>query len=136
MKAVIDASVAIKWYVEQPFSLEARQLAASDHVLIAPELILAEAGNTLWKYVRAGQIEPPVARSILCNLAGRLDELQALASLADDALEIAILLNHPVYDCFYLALARREGAPVVTADKRLATAAQMLPGLEVRLLGA
>ena len=36
---------------------------------------------------------------------------------------------------FYLALARRESAPLVTADKRLVAAAQALPDVEVRLLG-
>jgi predicted nucleic acid-binding protein len=34
------------------------------------------------------------------------------------ALRIAISLQHPVYDCFYLALAQAEDCPLVTADQR------------------
>ena len=45
-----------------------------------------------------------------------------------EALALACHLNHPVYDCLYLALARREAAAVLTADKRLmALAEQVLP---------
>ena len=57
-----------------------------------------------------------------------------MTTLADEALRIAVAINHPAYDCFYLALARREAAPLVTADKRLAAAAQRVPDIEVRLL--
>jgi len=33
----------------------------------------------------------------------------------------SLALDHPVYDCFYLALAEREQSVVVTADRRLIT---------------
>lgn len=36
-----------------------------------------------------------------------------------DALTISFDLDHPVYDCCYLALTRRLGSTLVTADKRL-----------------
>jgi predicted nucleic acid-binding protein len=121
--------------VEQPHCELARQLAAGDDVLIAPELLLAEARNAFWKYVRAGLIGAETARTVLSKLPDRFDILWPLLPLTDDALEIATSLNHPVYDCFYLALALRQGAPLITADKRLAAAAQGLPEVEVRLLG-
>jgi predicted nucleic acid-binding protein len=135
MKLVIDASVAMKWYVEQPHTEAARRLAAGDDLLIAPELILSETASAFWKYVRAGQIGAENARAALSKLPERFDVLSPLFPLTEDAFEIAVSLNHPVYDCFYLALARRESAPLVTADKRLAAAAQALPDVEVRLLG-
>ncbi|MXX06385.1 MAG: type II toxin-antitoxin system VapC family toxin, partial [Gammaproteobacteria bacterium] len=42
------------------------------------------------------------------------------ASLSADAVRLALALNHPVYDCIYLALAQRIGAVLVTADSRFA----------------
>ena len=33
-------------------------------------------------------------------------------------MRLAIEIGHPAYDCIYLALARRLGAPLVTADMR------------------
>jgi len=32
-------------------------------------------------------------------------------------------MNHPVYDCVYLALAADQSAPIATADRRLRAAA-------------
>ncbi len=79
---------------------------------------------------------PTEMQGAVTQLPGFFEELTPLRELADEAAEISLGLNHPVYDCFYLALARRESAPLVTADKRLAAAAQALPDVEVRLLGA
>ena len=41
------------------------------------------------------------------------------AALAAPALELARELGHPVYDCVYLALARRRNAPLITLDRKL-----------------
>lgn len=136
MKLVVDASVAIKWYVQQPLTGAARQIAASGDLFIAPDLILAETANAFWKYVRAGQIDADKARAALSTLPEMFETLCPLLPLTNAALEIAVTLNHPVYDCFYLALARRESAPLVTADRRLAAAAHALPDVEARLLAS
>ncbi|MEB3297655.1 MAG: hypothetical protein VKL23_08995 [Cyanobacteriota bacterium] len=41
---------------------------------------------------------------------------------------LACHLNHPVYDCLYLALARREAASLISSDRRLnALAERVLP---------
>lgn len=133
---VIDASVAVKWYVNQPDTAKAIEIAGSGQTLIAPDLLLAETGNAFWQCVRAGLFKPADARDALSKLPHRFDVLRRMTALADEALRIAVTINHPVYDCFYLALARREAAPLVTADKRLAAAAKTLPGIEVQLLGA
>ena len=37
----------------------------------------------------------------------------------DGAARLAIELDHPAYDCIYLALALERGVPFVTADQRL-----------------
>jgi predicted nucleic acid-binding protein len=102
--------------------------------LFAPDLIYAEIASALWKYVRANQLKLADARDALTALPDRLDTMVEMASLSDEALQIAVTLNHPVYNCFYLALARREKAALVTSDKRLAAAAQSLPDVETRLL--
>jgi predicted nucleic acid-binding protein len=57
-----------------------------------------------------------------------------MAELAARATEIAIALKHPIYDCFYLALAERERAPLISADKRLVAVAKKAKGVEVRAL--
>jgi predicted nucleic acid-binding protein len=53
-------------------------------------------------------------------LAGLFEGLVPLRDLQDQALDLALRRGHPVHDCFYVALAAREGAPLLTADRRLA----------------
>lgn len=114
---VIDASVAIKWVVEEEGTAEA--LALRHQQLIAPDLIIAECANILWKKVRRSELSAEEA-----TFAGRLltNADIALVSnrpLMDAAIEIAVLLDHPAYDCMYLALAEQNDLKFVTADARL-----------------
>jgi len=62
------------------------------------------------------------------------EALVPVEDLRNRALELAIELDHPIYDCFYLALAERERCPLVTADKRLVAATKKFKGVEVRAL--
>jgi predicted nucleic acid-binding protein len=46
-----------------------------------------------------------------------LTRLYPIGELTKQALTLAIDLAHPVYDCFYLSLAQRENAVLITADE-------------------
>jgi predicted nucleic acid-binding protein len=132
---VIDASVAVKWFVEQDGADEARALGGPSAVLIAPDLVLAEIASALWKYVRAAMIAEDAAKTALARAPSAFSWLVPLEELLASAFELSLAMRHPIYDCFYLALARQENAPLITADKRLAAAAKSLPNIEVRVLG-
>jgi predicted nucleic acid-binding protein len=122
MKVVVDASVACKWFIEETGSGAARALLSDETAdLLAPEWIVAEVYNTAWKKVRRREIGREQCTSIAIGLPMVVTELIATRSLAARALEIALELDHPVYDCIYLALAEREDTHVVTADDRLKT---------------
>jgi predicted nucleic acid-binding protein len=115
---VIDASVAIKWVVEENGTEEALILRRSAK-LIAPELLATECANILWKKVRRREFSPNEA-----SLAARLlqtSEVELLSTrlLMERTVRIALELNHPAYDCLYLALAAASAVPLVTADSRL-----------------
>lgn len=66
-----------------------------------------------------------------------MDSLFASAPATDaliaPAVRLMLSLQHPVYDCLYLALAEREGMPLVTADERQFAAARRAR-IEARLL--
>lgn len=119
MSSVVDASVALKWFVEEDGSPQAAELLARGEQLIAPDLIIAEACNAAWKAVRAGFMLAEQHDRLAARLPSVLDELVPSASLAARASVIARILDHPVYDCFYLALAEQRVARLVTADRRL-----------------
>ena len=136
MKLIVDASVAVKWLFIEEGTVEARQLLAHRIVLYAPDFILTEAANVIWKKARRKEITH--AQPYLEELA-RLPEAIMLCPSTDLvalASAIALDIDHPVYDCLYLACAEVEGAPVVTADGKLHDAAQAYPGVDVWCLAA
>lgn len=119
---VVDASVALKWLVEEPGSDAALALRGRD--LAAPPLLRIEVANVLRTLTQRGAATVAEARDLFGLLqAAPVTLIEADDALEARALEIALGLGHPVYDCVYLALAERLGRPLVTADRRFARAA-------------
>lgn len=123
MRATIDASVAVKWLVPEDAHNQARLLLGPGIERHAPGLMLAEVANAIWKKARpGGEIEsgrPFVAG--VSRLPGVV-RLHPIETLLKDAMETALLIGHPIYDCLYSACARRTGSVLVTADQGLARA--------------
>ncbi|MBM3499582.1 MAG: type II toxin-antitoxin system VapC family toxin [Armatimonadetes bacterium] len=117
--AVVDASVAVKWFLDEPGSLEARALLDGSRSLAVPDLIYAEVGNVLWKHVRRGTLTGEEAQAVLEGLGQAPWSVQSAASLVAAALEIAAQTGCTVYDGLYLALAIGRDGVLVTADRRL-----------------
>ena len=116
---IVDASVAVKWMLDEAGDLEARAIIERRVPLIAPELIVAEVTNVAWKRHVKGDIPLRQARLIAAEVPRVFAQLFALRPLRGRALAIALELRHAVYDCFYLALAEERDATMVTADRRL-----------------
>jgi predicted nucleic acid-binding protein len=116
---VVDASVACKWFIAEAASDAAEALVAGGQMLLAPDLIVPEVCNVAWLKLRRGEIALGQATAMVEGLPDMLDELAPSAQLAARALEIARILAHPAYACFYLALAELRGTQMVTEDRRL-----------------
>jgi len=109
---VVDASAAYDLLEE---SLTAEKLLGAKE-LIAPDLIVAELLNARWKVARSGLAAPSLERTLTF-----LERLRLVPSIAyaREAAALAEQLDHPAYDCFYVATAQREGAKFLTLDERL-----------------
>lgn len=119
MKLVIDASVVVPCFVPERFSSSARSWLDAASMLLAPELLSLECANALWKKVRLGEIALRDASAALEHIVSGFIELRSSPALACTALELGAELNHPVYDCAYVALAEAESAAFLTADRKL-----------------
>lgn len=120
---VIDASVAVKWVIEEAGTTQA--LALRRRALAAPDLLIAECANILWKKVRRNELSEREA-ALAAGLLARADiELVAMRPYLEAAVRIASALDHPAYDCIYIALAEAEGLRFVTADTSLVRKAGM-----------
>lgn len=122
MKLVVDASVAIKWMIEEQDSALADRLLDGAHDFLAPELIVAEVISAAWKQRRRGAIDDAQFEDIVIRMADGPIDCRPLRPLIRRAAALARELDHPIYDCLYLALVEAEQAPMVTADRRLVAA--------------
>lgn len=89
-------------------------------VVITPDLFCSESANSLWKYVRVGELTLDLALTRLEQCLGLVDSLVPERALAPEALVAAARLQHSVYDIMYAVLARRSGATVITMDRGFA----------------
>ena len=116
-KPVIDASVAIKWVVEEEGTAQALALLRRAK-LSAPDFLFAECANALWKKVRKNEFTNGEALVAAQLLESTEIELVSTRALLRAATQIAVELNHPAYDCLYLALAMAHHIDFATADDR------------------
>ena len=125
---VLDASAVVRLILLDPVAADWAQTLETAGMVLAPELMLTELANTLWKLHRAPQLQGVNPQELLAHAKGLVDHIEPDRQLQVEALALAIHFNHSVYDCLYLALARREAAILLTADRKLqALASQVLP---------
>jgi predicted nucleic acid-binding protein len=123
---VVDSSVAVKWFVVEPYSTEARRIldAYQNGLLsfLAPDLINAEFGNIIWKKHIFQGLAASDAQDILDKFRQLQFTFTPMADLLEDAYKIAVAHQRTVYDALYVALSVRENCRLVTADEKLVNA--------------
>lgn len=121
---VVDASVAVKWFLPEEGREAAAELLSTGHRLIAPDLLWIEVASVFWKLARRQTLTHAEAEQMLRDASAFPVEIHPSAELLPDALGIANKTDRTVYDCLYIALASREKSLAVTADERLFNALQ------------
>ena len=124
---VLDASVLIKLFIEEPGSVEAVAAVESAEQLLAPDLLLAESSNILWKRVQRGELDATVADELLTDILQMQIQYTPTRDLVEVALRLAIETKRTVYDALYLALAIQADAVLLTADERLVNSLDSAP---------
>jgi predicted nucleic acid-binding protein len=122
--AVLDASAAVRTVMdpETPF----RDLLDKADLVIAPELIVAEVCSAFRKYLRARVLPRVQAEQAAERALALVDHMQPMDELVAEVFALASRSESSVYDLFYLALAQRTGATLLTADIPLRQAAARL----------
>jgi predicted nucleic acid-binding protein len=116
---VLDASVAVAWYLPETFSSAARgfrdRLAAGKIACTVPDLHFLEVANVLRTRVRTQELPEDLAQEIL---AVHLDaDLETAEVSPARALELALVYESTVYDAVYIALALDRDMALLTAEK-------------------
>lgn len=122
---IIDASVAIKWFVPEILEAEAKRWLNPSYILYAPDLLPSEFGNILWKKTRLNEITEGEAKYIAGEFQQAPIILLSSLNLLTDALNLAHSTGRTVYDCMYLSAAINKGCQLVTADRKFYNALQL-----------
>ena len=120
---VVDASLAVKWLVEEHDSDKAHTALeswiAQDVTRIAPHLLPFEVANALHRRVLRGELSVDNSVRMMARLLQSQLELHQPPGLHVRALQLASQLRqNAVYDAHYLALAESVGCELWTADER------------------
>jgi len=108
---VVDACVAVKVYVPEVHSERAIRFFSDEHELIAPEFMLAEFGNIIWKKTALlGELTEAESKTIVSAAQELPLGYYYTNSLLPDAMRIALATKRTVYDSLYIALAEANDA--------------------------
>jgi predicted nucleic acid-binding protein len=121
---VVDASLALKWVLEEPYSAEANELlenwGGQRNKLLAPALFLYEVTNALTKRIQRHQLTLVQAKERLRFFLESGPLLQQIGAVHSRALELVDRFRlSTAYDAHYLALAEFQRCEFWTADERL-----------------
>ncbi|MDP6629920.1 MAG: type II toxin-antitoxin system VapC family toxin [Kiritimatiellia bacterium] len=129
MIGVIDTSALLRLYIPDgpiPDGLEAfmRAVEYGENVAIAPELMLAEAGNVVSKKHRQGVLSAEEMNELVGLISRMPVRYISHRKLIVPAVDLAVDSGLTVYDALFLVLARQKSARLFTADMRLQKAAK------------
>jgi predicted nucleic acid-binding protein len=117
MTLIVDASVAVKWFLQESDSAAALALRGRDS-LIAPDFILLETHYVVWRSWRRGETTFDAVEGVIKALNEAFEHIEQSTTLLADAARISLGMTHPIYDCLYIAHAQRERATLITADEK------------------
>ena len=123
---VIDSGVAVKWFVPEPYTAEARRILDGYRrgtlTFLAPDLIYAEVGNIAWKKQQFQGLSAADAQQMVIAFQAVRFTVTPSAYLLEAAYRLAVAHQRTVYDSLYLALSEQEHCQFVTADERFVNA--------------
>jgi len=124
---IIDASVAVKWFIPEDYSDIALGILEGfkdlEVVLYAPDSMKLEFTNAIRKYYIRRIITGDVMNEILEEMKKiPINYVRIDWGLATEALKIAVENNITVYDAYYIAISQKRNIRVITADEKFHSA--------------
>ena len=118
-EALLDTSVAVKWFVTEEDSEKALDLQQAhlrdDLQLHAPDVLLMESANAL-RYVALTEVR--ILQDLETFFTLGIQIIPFNPDVLDSAVSLSIEHELAVYDAYFLALAQALEMPLITADRK------------------
>lgn len=136
---VVDASLAVKWFLPERGAEAAAALLLEHDEIIGPDMLAVEVHATLVRganMLKSNRIEAEKAirRFQAMIELGEVTLMRSLPKQIERAASLAINIGHPLKDCIYLVLAMELDCELVTCDAKFAEKAKGV-WARVRVLG-
>lgn len=119
-EALLDTSVAVKWFIGEEGSERALDLQQAhlrdDLQLHAPDVLLMESANAL---CYAGLSEERILQDLETFSALGVEIIPFSLSVLNSAIRLSLEHDLAVYDSYFLALAQALEIPLITADRKM-----------------
>jgi len=120
VRVVLDANAAVEVALEGKAAGPLSATLSQSEEVIAPELLVPEVVNAVWKYHQFAEFDLGKCEKILELAVGLVDRLISHREIYREAFALSrAQKTHAAYDMFYLALALREDAVLLTLDGTL-----------------
>jgi predicted nucleic acid-binding protein len=119
VRVVLDASAAVEIALNRKKGTHLAAILDQAEQTLAPDLLFPEVVNAIWKEHQIGGLSLSICDAALSVLPGLVDTLVSSRDIYRQAFLLSRTARRPAYDMFYLALARREDAALLTLDAAL-----------------
>ncbi len=119
MIVVLDASAAIEIALGATNAEIFGKYLHDADIVIAPNVYPSEICNVFWKYATFSDLDPVKAQKGIDFCIDLVDEYVDTAPMWREVFAESVKYRHPVYDLFYLVLARRQNAILLTNDEKM-----------------
>ncbi len=119
MIIVLDASAAIEIALKLEMAEKFKNILHEAELVIAPDTFPSEVTNVFWKYSSISGLDEKKCEKGIDYCIDLIDDFIETKSICREVYGEAVKYEHPVYDVFYLVLARRHNAGLLTKDKKM-----------------
>ncbi len=116
---VVEAPVAVKWFVPEPMYANAVRLFEGPNELLVTDVFFSEFADILRRKISLGEMTREEALKVYSALSAVPLTVNPTEPLMETALEIAVSMGRPIKVGLNLSLAVQQDCRLVTVNKSL-----------------
>ena len=126
MIVVLDANAAMEIVLNREYGEQFKGVLKKSDLVITPNTFASEITNSFWKYAMHKELSEEQCQKGIEYCLDLVDDFIDTNSMCKEVFSEAIDQEHSAYDVYYLVLARRNNAVILTRDKKMKNIASIM----------